>query len=29
MSIIHIDQNNYHKEVLNSEQPVLLDFWYS
>ena len=29
MSIIHIDQNNYHKEVLNSEQPVLLDFWAS
>ena len=29
MSIIHIDQNNYHKEVLNSDRPVLLDFWAS
>lgn len=29
MSIVHIDQNNYHKEVLNSEKPVLLDFWAS
>ncbi len=27
MSIIHVDQNNYHSEVLNSEKPVLLDFW--
>ena len=29
MSIIHINQENYHREVLASEQPVLLDFWAS
>ena len=29
MSIIHIDQNNFHSEVLNSDKPVLLDFWAS
>ena len=29
MSIVHIDQNNYHNEVINSKQPVLLDFWAS
>ena len=29
MSIVHIDQNNYRNEVLNSDKPVLLDFWAS
>ena len=29
MSIIHIDQKNFNQEVLNSTQPVLLDFWAS
>ena len=27
MSAIIIDQNNFHEEVLNSDKPVLLDFW--
>ena len=27
MSAIHINQNNFQEEVLNSEKPVLLDFW--
>lgn len=27
MSVIHIDQNNFQSEVLNSDHPVLLDFW--
>ena len=27
MSVLHIDQNNFHEEVLRSEKPVLLDFW--
>ena len=27
MSVIHIDQNNFHEEILNSDKPVLLDFW--
>ena len=27
MSAIHIDRNNFHSEVLNSDKPVLLDFW--
>ena len=27
MSIIHINKDNFHQEVLNSEKPVLLDFW--
>ena len=27
MSVINIDQNNFQNEVLNSEKPVLLDFW--
>ena len=27
MSVKHIDKNNFHSEVLNSEKPVLLDFW--
>ena len=27
MSVIHINKDNFHREVLNSEKPVLLDFW--
>lgn len=27
MSAIHIHQNNFHSEVINSDKPVLLDFW--
>lgn len=27
MSVIHIDQNNFQSEVLDSDRPVLLDFW--
>lgn len=27
MSAIHIDQNNFHEEVIRSSKPVLLDFW--
>ena len=27
MSVIHINKDNFHQEVLNSEKPVLLDFW--
>lgn len=27
MSVIHINKNNFQNEVLNSEMPVLLDFW--
>ena len=27
MSAIHINNNNFREEVLNSEKPVLLDFW--
>ena len=27
MSAIHININNFQSEVLESEQPVLLDFW--
>ena len=29
MSAIHINQNNFQEEVLNSDKPVLLDFWAS
>ncbi|MCD8249823.1 MAG: thioredoxin [Lachnospiraceae bacterium] len=29
MSAINIDQNNFREEVLNSDKPVLLDFWAS
>lgn len=27
MTVIHIDRNNFQSEVLNSDRPVLLDFW--
>ncbi|MCD8361777.1 MAG: thioredoxin [Lachnospiraceae bacterium] len=29
MSTININQNNFQEEVLNSDKPVLLDFWAS
>lgn len=29
MSAIHITQGNFKKEVINSEKPVLIDFWAS
>ena len=27
MSVISVNQHNFHEEVLNSDKPVLLDFW--
>ena len=27
MSVLHINKHNFQEEVLNSEKPVLLDFW--
>ena len=27
MAAIHIDKNNFQSEVLESDKPVLLDFW--
>lgn len=27
MSIININKNNFQNEVINSDKPVLLDFW--
>lgn len=27
MSAIQIDKNNFQREVMNSDKPVLLDFW--
>jgi len=27
MSVLHINKDNFHQEVLSSEKPVLLDFW--
>ena len=27
MSVLNINKDNFSKEVLNSEKPVLLDFW--
>lgn len=27
MSAINIDKNNFQSEVMNSNKPVLLDFW--
>lgn len=29
MSVINITKNNFSEEVLNSDKPVLLDFWAS
>ena len=29
MSAINVNRNNYGQEVLNSDKPVLLDFWAS
>ena len=29
MSVINVNKNNYGQEVLNSDKPVLLDFWAS
>lgn len=27
MSVMHIDKSNFQKEVMESDKPVLLDFW--
>lgn len=29
MSVLHITKNNFEKEVMQSDKPVLLDFWAS
>ena len=29
MSVLHINQENFEAEVMNSDKPVLLDFWAS
>jgi thioredoxin 1 len=29
MSVININKNNFNEEVMNSNKPVLLDFWAS
>ena len=29
MKVLHINKDNFHQEVLNSEKPVLLDFFAS
>ena len=27
MAAININRNNFHEEIMNSDKPVLLDFW--
>ena len=27
MSVINVNKNNFNQEVLNSDKPVLMDFW--
>ena len=27
MSVLHVNKGNYPQDVMNSEKPVLLDFW--
>ena len=27
MSAIHVNKNNFDQEILNSDKPVLMDFW--
>jgi len=27
MAVVHLTTDNFNKEVLNSEKPVLIDFW--
>ena len=27
MSVIHVNINNFEREVINADKPVLLDFW--